>query len=44
MEKYKKIIFEVLATICLLGVFGACYGAWNDMWYDFGKNLYYFLH
>ena len=44
IKEYKKMIFGIIAAICLLGIFGVCYGTWNDMWYDFGKNLYYFFH
>ncbi len=44
MEKRKKIILTVLAGICLLGIFGACYDGWREMWFNFGQNLYYFLH
>lgn len=42
--QHKKIIISSLAIILLLIVCIACYDRWTEIWYDFGRNLYYFFH
>ena len=39
-DEIKSIITLIVFMILLVG----CYGKWNDLWYDFGKNVYYFFH
>ena len=43
MEKRKKIILTVLAGICLLGIFGACYDGWREMWFNLDKTCIIFF-
>ena len=39
----KKIIIGVCIALGIL-VIGAIYATWNDMWYEFGKNIYYMFN
>ena len=39
----KKIIIGVCIALGILFI-GAIYAAWNDMWYEFGKNIYYMFN
>ena len=39
----KKIIIGVCIALGILFI-GAIYATWNDMWYEFGKNIYYMFN
>lgn len=39
----KKIIIGVCIVLGILFI-GAIYATWNDMWYEFGKNIYYMFN
>lgn len=38
--QHKEIIKFVLSILVILLVFHVCSDSWNNMWHDFGKNLY----
>ncbi len=40
-NKQKKAIGSVVAVILVVIFMAAIYESWNNMWYDFGKNIYY---
>ncbi len=37
-------IIRVAVIIIFIGVIGAIYPRWNELWYDFGYNLYHFFN
>lgn len=39
---YKKVLAIVIAIIFMCA-FAAIYPRWNELWRDFGRNLYYFF-
>lgn len=41
ITKYLKLAIGFIAVVIFLG---AIYPIWNDMWYEFGKILYYVLN
>lgn len=44
MENSKKKIWIVILAVLLALAIAAIYPSWNEMWNDFGHNLYYFFH
>uniref|UniRef100_UPI004056A957 helix-turn-helix domain-containing protein n=1 Tax=Acetatifactor sp. TaxID=1872090 RepID=UPI004056A957 len=43
-ERIKKQIVGIAGVVILVLFIGAIYGSWNEMWYEFGQNLYHWLH
>lgn len=41
---HKESVISFFTVIFALFVLGACLDKWNEIWYDFGQNLYYMLH
>lgn len=39
-----RIIIQVVGIIVLLAFVTAIYPSWNEMWHEFGQNLYHMLH
>lgn len=44
LKIFKRKIVIIICIIILLIFIGAIYGSWNDIWKDFGKNLYHMLN
>lgn len=40
----KKKLYSAVAVAMALIFVIAIYGSWNDMWYQFGQNVYHILH
>lgn len=40
---YKKV-FAIVVAIIFMCVFAAIYPRWNELWRDFGRNLYIFFN
>lgn len=38
-----KIVGITLALLIII-IFVTCYDKWNEIWYEFGKNLYYLFN
>ena len=38
-----KKVFAIVIAIIFLCAFAAIYPRWNELWRDFGRNLYYFF-
>ena len=39
-----KKVFTIVIAIIFMCAFAAIYLRWNELWRDFGRNLYYFLN
>lgn len=39
-KKLLHVIYVTLAVLLVCGIFSS----WNDMWYEFGTNLYHWIH
>ena len=39
-----KKVFAIVIAIIFLCAFAAIYPRWNELWRDFGRNLYYFFN
>ena len=39
-----RIIVSVIGVLALLLFVAAIYPQWNEMWHEFGQNLYHMLH
>ena len=44
LKTFKRRIGVIIGIIILLVFIGAIYSSWNDVWKDFGKNLYHMLN
>lgn len=42
--KFKRNIVIIIGMIVLFACIGAIYNLWNNMFYEFGKNLYYLIN
>lgn len=43
-SNFKKKICIAIGIVLILLFIGAIYDSWNDMWYQFGQNLYHMFH
>lgn len=39
-----KKVFAIVIAIIFMCAFAAIYPRWNELWQDFGRNLYYFFN
>lgn len=44
LSSNKNTIISILTIIILIFVVMVCYNKWNDIFYEFGKNIYYLFH
>ena len=42
--KIRKRIIAVIAVIVFVGAIAAIYPLWNEVWHDFGRNLYHLFN
>lgn len=42
--KIHKKVVTIIIVIIFIFVFAAIYPRWNEIWHDFGRNLYYFFN
>lgn len=42
-ENNKRLCNAIMVVVFLLFI-AAIYPSWNDMWYEFGRNLYHLFH
>lgn len=43
-KSFQKKLVNALAIILLILFIAAIYGQWNEMFYEFGQNIYQWLH
>ena len=43
-SKIRKIIINTIIIIVFVCMIAAIYPRWNEIWYDFGRNWYHWLH
>lgn len=39
--QYKKEITSFVGVVLIIFFVASCYGKWNEIWYEFGRNLYH---
>ncbi|MBQ8625115.1 MAG: helix-turn-helix transcriptional regulator [Agathobacter sp.] len=43
-EKTRKTIIRVIYVLIAVVFLASIYSSWNEMWYEFGQNIYNWMH